>query len=121
MEKVSQEELNEGLKAYKDVSTEMVEKLNKKFKFILFLYNKNTLFIMFWFVTMLPCFFLYLLGGINYATNLIASIMFLIYPILFFIYKRTVFKYSEIEDEYFRRKVEVFEYVLKNRKEKGAK
>jgi hypothetical protein len=41
--------------------------------------------------------------------------------ILFFIYKRTVFKYSEIEDEYFRRKVEVFEYVLKNRKEKGAK
>jgi hypothetical protein len=32
-----------------------------------------------------------------------------------------MFKYSEIEDEYFRRKVEVFEYVLKNRKEKGAK
>jgi hypothetical protein len=46
--------------------------------------------------------------------------MFVIYPIIFFCIKKTIFKYSEIEDEYFRRKVHIFEYVLKDRKEKRA-
>lgn len=118
---ISKEELDKSLETYKNVSTEMVKKLNKKFKLVLFLYNKNVLFIMFLFVTMLPSFLLYLFAGINYATNLIASCMFLLYPILFFIYKRTFLRYSEIEDEYFRKKVGIFEHVLRDRKEKGVK
>jgi hypothetical protein len=120
MENVSQEELDKGLKVYENVSTEEVEKINKKFKFILFLYNKNILFTLLWFAVMLPAFFLYIFAGINYATNLFASFMFVIYPIIFFCIKKTIFKYSEIEDEYFRRKVQIFEHVLKDRKEKGA-
>jgi hypothetical protein len=120
MENISQEEFNEGLRVYKNVSTEEVEKINKKFKLILFLYNKNILFILLWFSVMLPAFFLYIFAGVNYITNLFASFMFVIYPIIFFCIKKTIFKYSEIEDEYFRRKVHIFEYVLKDRKEKRA-
>jgi len=116
MEKVSQFELDSFLEKYKNVSTEEIIKSNKLFKLVLFIHHKTTLFIIFWLATMCPFFILLFFAGLNELTYLIGTVMFLIYPLLFFIYKKTILKDVDIENEYFQRKVQMFEYILEKRK-----
>jgi hypothetical protein len=116
MEKVSQFELDSFLEEYKNISTKEVIKFKRMFKFVLFIYHKTTLFILFWLVTMAPSFVIMYFSGLNSFTAAVATVMFVIYPILFFIYQKTIFSTVEAENEYFQRKVQKFEYIIQNRK-----
>jgi len=116
MENISQEELELFLEEYKNVSTKEVRKFKRMFNTVLFVCHKTTLFILFWLITMTPSIILICIQGLNSFTAAVGTVMFVIYPPLFYIYMKTMFADLDVENEYFKQKVQKFEYILQNRK-----